>query len=133
MMNQNHIEKAKQWETKLLEFVKSMKEDGFSDGETARLLEYVAGLCRPTYRLTREAAPSYAAIVPPTARAAVAEWMRSIAHKGGAATKGVSTKRKADSSRENGKKGGRPRKNPINKEEMNMKILQHDEGETNGK
>jgi hypothetical protein len=58
--------------------------------------------------------------------------MRSVAALGGAATKGLSTDRKKVSSRENGKKGGRPRKNPINKEEVNMQILQRDKGETSG-
>jgi hypothetical protein len=106
---------AEKWLRVLAEIAKSMKQEGLTEEETARVFEHVAAMCRPTYVISRERAATFNDIVPVPAREALAEWMRTIAHLGGAATKGISTERKAASSRENGKKGGRPRKT-INKE-----------------
>ncbi len=75
------------------------------------------------YRLSREKAPIYRLNAPPTAEMiaanaeAIAAWLEEIhqrhveiARLGGLATKGISTITKRRSSKENGKKGGRPRK-----------------------
>lgn len=40
----------------------------------------------------------------------VSEIARELGRRGGAATKGVTSERKAEAARENGRKGGRPRK-----------------------
>jgi hypothetical protein len=102
--------KLRNYEDKVLEIVRNMHAEGIPEGNVAELLQKTAELCRPNYVICRGRAPVFGDADPELTRAAVAEWARSIAPLGGAATKGLSTERKARSSRENGKKGGRPRK-----------------------
>lgn len=101
---------AEKWIEVLAQVVGAMRQDGLNEVDAANLLERMAKICRPGYAISRERAPVYEDIVPTTARAAWAEWMRAIGRVGGAANKGKSTERKAAASRANGRKGGRPRK-----------------------
>src|ERR1035437_3727219 len=110
MSDESQDDKQIKYAEQLLELLRAMFADGISQEQAAGLFDKMAALCRPKYVVTRERASVFNNIVPEDARKALGTWARSIAHLGGAATKGLTTERKAKSSRENGKKGGRPRK-----------------------